>query len=467
MMLRKGAAAFAQVPRWLFVGTVFYAPAAYGSVREWARVGLVVLLAAVVALWLVGLLLCWRRPIISKWVWLSTGGILALGWGMALNPHFAYDGIQHIFLPVVPRVGWAPGSVEGYLSQRMMIQMSALLGALLFVCDTASDPRWRRCLWAALCLAGVALVSFGLYHRATGVPEWLWVNPRFEFATYRYHPNAGAFINIVCGTTIGMIVLTFYRGAAWWKRAGWLLALVVLVAGGLVNASKAAQGLLLLLLLAACAWRLPWWWQARGNIRWRLVIPGAMAAAILTAAAVQMAGWQMAERRWKQMLAPGWSNDRRVGAYEVGFQMAADAGWFGFGPGTFQPVFPHYTFPQGDRLAGVWRELHMDYLQAIAEYGWIGAALWTVLAGGAVVRGARVLWRASSSGDHQGRMDASLAGGGLLALGATGLHALIDFPLQVPSLLLYVLTIMGCVWSLPLHRTGSTAEREETKPVRR
>ncbi len=447
-MFGSAARAFSELPRWMFIGVLFYAPLAYGAVRDWARERLILLLGVVLALWVIGLTLRWTLPRIPKLLMASCLGILVLGWGMTLNPQFAYDGIQHIFIPVKPPAPWAPGTVEAILSLRAMSLISALLGTVLFVCDTASDPRWLRRIWGGLCLAGLVLISFGLYHRATGWPTWLWEHPRFEFATYRYHPNAGAFINIVVGTTLGMIVLVYERGGKWWIRFWWVLILPVMVAGGLVNASKAAQGILAFLLIAAAAWRLPVWWRCRSSIRWNLALPGGILAAALLAGAVYFVGWDMAERRWKQMLAPGWSNERRIGAYEVGLQMAEEAGWFGFGPGTFQPVFPHYTLSQGDRLAGIWRELHMDYLQTAIEFGWLGAGLWSVIMGGAIVRCLLILCRVRRSSDREERALSGLAGGALLALGGVGLHALIDFPLQIPSLQLYALTVIGCVWAL-------------------
>jgi O-antigen ligase len=103
--------------------------------------------------------------------------------------------------------------------------------------------------------------------------------------------------------------------------------------------------------------------------------------------------------------------------------------------------FPFYTHHLGDEVGGVWRFAHQDYLQTIVEWGWVGAALWAVVFAGGVwlcFRNARAL----PSGDGS-RTLLFTAG---LALCGIGLHALVDFPLQIASLQLYVVVFLGLGW---------------------
>ena len=62
-----------------------------------------------------------------------------------------------------------------------------------------------------------------------------------------------------------------------------------------------------------------------------------------------------------------------------------EASWHGFGPGTFRHLVPYFNTEVGTEIDGVWLYGHCDPLQTTVEWGWLGAAAWLVIGGGAVL----------------------------------------------------------------------------------
>src|SRR4029077_16458182 len=98
---------------------------------------------------------------------------------------------------------------------------------------------------------------------------------------------------------------------------------------------------------------------------------------------VQLGRWQ----RTAQEIGSGTLLGTRLLAQQAAWGAVPDAGMLGFGPGCFQVMFPHYTAYLGDRIEGIWRYLHADYLQTLLEWGILGSALWAVIFFGGFARG--------------------------------------------------------------------------------
>ncbi len=175
-------------------------------------------------------------------------------------------------------------------------------------------------------------------------------------------------------------------------------------------------------------------------------------------------------KRWEKM-GQSVSRDARWTASQVALRALPEAGWSGFGPGTFRVIFPYYTAGSDKRLEGKWRYLHQDYLQTLLEWGWFGGGLMVCVFFGGIAVGARNLSRASARArsvrlppaerrpQHpesvrqlEGEMtewsprQRLLLPLVLLGLLSVALHALVDFPLQVASIQLYVATYVGICW---------------------
>jgi len=114
--------------------------------------------------------------------------------------------------------------------------------------------------------------------------------------------------------------------------------------------------------------------------RWALVGAAVVALAVLAPASF----WNRAET------VPNFSEDAsalgRVHAWSIGAAISADRPLLGVGAGNFPYAWPLYAPPGAHKAL----EAHNIFLQAIAELGWIGFALFVLLVG-KVIEG---VWRA-------------------------------------------------------------------------
>jgi O-antigen ligase len=164
--------------------------------------------------------------------------------------------------------------------------------------------------------------------------------------------------------------------------------------------------------------------------------------AIALIAVAQASNLHQPLQRWQQF-AGQFPADARWTSAKTAISALPEAGWFGFGPGTFRAVFPYHSQAGENGVAGIWRFLHEDYLQFLLEWGAIGSAFWGVLFFGGMVVAFRAVRRPNSSWLPRQRTLIPLV---LLALASVALHALVDFPLQIASIQLYVATYLGICW---------------------
>ena len=123
--------------------------------------------------------------------------------------------------------------------------------------DLSAHERWRSRFWLVLSLTGVSIVILGLAQRLTSAPGIFWrtdldCGPSF-FATYRYHANAGAFINIVFPLVAARCVAAFRRESGELARPFWFLAMIAVLVSAFVNVSRAASVITLCLFILFAA----------------------------------------------------------------------------------------------------------------------------------------------------------------------------------------------------------------------
>jgi O-antigen ligase len=94
-------------------------------------------------------------------------------------------------------------------------------------------------------------------------------------------------------------------------------------------------------------------------------------------------------------------------------------------------------------IPGIWRYAHDDYLQALLEWGTVGAIFWGVLLFGAMAQ-LFIHWRMRHDLSTSDRVLAFVS---LLALLGVAAHAVVDFPLQIASLQLYACVCVGLGWA--------------------
>jgi hypothetical protein len=264
------------------------------------------------------------------------------------------------------------------------------------------------------------------------------------FASYYYHANAGAYLNLVMAPAVGLALRVLLRPSPPLARAIWPTCALCIVLAVFANTSRVAQllGLALLLTLGVRALRR----SSRPATSRELATFGAIACVVVVTivAVAQASRLDQPLERWQQLSAQ-LPADARWSVDYVAVRAIPDAGLVGFGPGTFRTVFPYFAdYLEPQARGGTWRFLHQDYLQTVLEWGWAGSLLWAALFFGAIVAavtslrsGRGALWL------PRRRMLLPLV---VLALAATAVHALVDFPLQIASIQLYVATYVGVCW---------------------
>jgi hypothetical protein len=444
--------------RWIFLAALVYAPWAYGGTTPASIRTINWLLLAAFILWIIELLIARRRPRFPRLLLFSTCALIGIGVWMAVNAKSIYDSDFYVFVPLwnfAPRLA---GSVDYAISAAWMIRAALLLFAILFVADLSQSNRWLLRLWYTIGLVAGSIAFLGLLQKATGARMIFWQTaPPWGvttfFATYYYHGNAGGFLNLVWPLTAGLTIRAFTRRCHPATRAMWLSVFILTIAGVLANTSRIAQLIALLLLVAICLRFGP---ALLRNV-WRtekgIAVAGAIAILLALIALAQATHLEQPLSRW-QSLGERIPNDPRWQASRVAATALPDAGLFGFGPGTFRAVFPSYNSASVNHLPGTWRFLHQDYLQTALEWGWLGGSLWALLFFGGITAGIYSYKKyAASDWTPRRRLLQPLI---IIALIGVALHALVDFPLQIASIQLYVATYLGLCWESVSRTTRRT-----------
>lgn len=364
-----------------------------------------------------------------------------------------------VLLIVVP--GWVgvlnlvrlpllPASFSVHLSFTAVILAGGMLGSLLICLDLASSRTWRRRFWITLCLTGAGMVVLGIVQRLTNAQAIFWslseYHGGFFFSVFRYHANAGAFMNLVIPMTAGLAVRSFlkkeFTGGTFWTAS-----LLLTVAAAFVNVSRAAQAVTLLLVTVMML--------MLAN-RFRGALPGSHVAwivslLILPALLVSIFGASKTLARWNRGIPLGgiengsfFDTDRGLTYRSIVFHLLPRSGFWGSGPGTFEPVFAEVIREDSLPVKGRWDFAHNDYLQTLSEWGVIPFLALLTLGCAAVTKGFR-LWCSKGEGSST----ALMGWGGALALSGLMLHALVDFPLQIPSIQLFSSVIAGLLLGAP------------------
>ena len=433
--------------RWLFLATLVITPWLYGATTAWAIEIVNGMLGLVLAIWIASLLLDRRWPLVPRTLVVIGGLILLQGWWMTANAHAIYDSTFRVFAPLNALRPGAPGSADYVLSFAWMLRATALLGVVCLVAEIAQRPAWLLRLWYAIAIAGGSIALLGLIQKGTGAQMIFWqgVVERTDlhpfFASYYYHANAGAFLNLVLPPAAGLVAWVLARTSSPVARATLITVLAFILIAILSNTSRMAQvvGGITVLAIAFAFARPARRFFAR--IEKRTLLFGSLVILIALVAVAQAARLDAPLRRW-DLFAEQAPISARWTAYSAALGGIAEAGLLGFGPGTFQAIFPHYQQGYKDRLQGTWRFLHNDYLQTFLEWGWLGS----LLIGALFFGGFGVALRSYLKRQGWSTRQRILLPCALLALAGVAIHAVVDFPLQIHSLQLFAATYLGICW---------------------
>ncbi|MGI8957319.1 MAG: O-antigen ligase family protein [Chthoniobacterales bacterium] len=453
--------------RWLFFAALIYAPWAYGCTTPATMVVLNWMLGGVVVWWGVVELckILFHRDVLAarnhraeqagdyrprdrrELILCSIiSALLVIGWWMVWNAGWIYDPEYAVFLPINRPFSHAAGSLDVAISTVWMLRATLLLLVVLFVADLTRKREWLLRLWWAVGLAGGSIALLGLLQKASGAEMIFWQpapagGVSTFFASYYYHANAGAFLNLTLPPVAGLALRTWTRPAHPAARALWLCLLVIMVVAVFSNTSRAAELIALVLIAVLALGSINVIRHMIRHLEPKHAITGVLLVGVTLWAVARVSHLDQPLQRW-QVFSQQFPVDGRWLSAQAAVGALPRAGMLGSGPGTFRVAFRFYTGDLSDQLPGVWRFLHQDYLQTLLEWGWLGGACWAALFFGGIWSGLQALRRRTDLAPRY----RSLLMLSLLALTGVALHALVDFPLQIASLQLYVATYLGICW---------------------
>lgn len=166
--------------------------------------------------------------------------------------------------------------------------------------------------------------------------------------------------------------------------------------------------------------------------------------------------------RWQRAIDTGFDSlSSRALANRTHMEIINNEEWgaLGFGPGSFYPLFPHFSIDQGDKLSGIWVYAHNDYLQTLIEWGWLGTACFTLIIGGGMALLAKEI--ATKRSYHTKERFVCFRGS-LIAMCCLLLHATVEFPFQIESLAVTFSVLLGIAWASPALRGKETESRKSS-----
>lgn len=422
----------------------------------------------------------WARQIIAWW---GTAGMLLFLWACVdrrraeegkihpalryLWPLWLYDALVVVScfnpgfrealvagepsLVLADPVPWLPTAARPLLAANELWQFNGLVLSSFNLLLVMRRRRQVRSVLYLLAGNAVALAVFGTFQKLVGA-KGLWFglvhspNPRF-FSTFIYHNHWGAFILLNTAVCVGLLFHYHRRGG---HRDIWhspvllgAVATLVLVLSVPLSASRSCTILVGLLLAGAMVHFLLRVIRERRERHLSALLPvaGIALAAILSVAAISYLGRDaIAERTHEtsEQFAPT-ARDHLLSSrfilYRDTWRMASEKPWFGWGLESYAHVFRVFN-TQRTAESQWWivfyAEAHNDWLQSLAEVGFIGTGLLALLV---LLPVGAVSWRRVASVLPR----YLLAGCSLLLL-----YAWLEFPFANPAVMLTFCAVFYC-----------------------
>jgi O-antigen ligase len=367
-----------------------------------------------------------------------------------LNPAWRYEDAGESWqLRRAEHVAWLPHGIANN-PFRMVNAWRILLihgSVWLTVCAlwvgiTRRKP--ARVLITIIAANGAVVALVFILQRLTGAHRilWLWDAPADYFvAGFVYKNHAGAYFNLILAACLGLASWHAARAQRQMKKSHpgllfVLLAIFVFVALAFTYARAATMlGAAILLIVALVFTAKMILRPARVIPRSILVVLLLLGAGFIGVCAVSMDGERVWEKfgrlmREDEQLSVTF---RRI-ATRATLEMAGASPVVGHGAGSFRFIFPlyqqHYPEIYGQRAGTIgpvmfWEHAHDDYVEWLAEYGYVGVAFALTI----LLCLIAALWRAKFY-QHAGML---LVLAGPLAMLA---NAAVDFPFQNPAVFL-------------------------------
>jgi O-antigen ligase len=288
---------------------------------------------------------------------------------------------------------WVPSSARPETSIRSVWLFDGIYFSCLNLALAVRRKRTIRFILAAAVTNSFVLAAFGTAQKlagSTGIFFGAVKSPQSAFfASFVYDNHWGAFTILMLGACMGLILRYahgirgegFFRGPA---LTG-LVAVALIAASIPLSGSRACSLLLLVLTSVALIQGTP---RIARELRHSGITPGGTLLAIALAAALAAGSvWfvagdviQARASKTKEQLGEIWAQGgigSRSVLYGDTWRMARVRPLFGWGMGTFPTVFLLFNTQESkiDHIPVVYHDAHSDWIQSVAEIGFVGTAL--------------------------------------------------------------------------------------------
>jgi O-antigen ligase len=438
---------------WLFVIALAWAPLYYGSNDLVAWGVNAVLFPGLAAVYEVSLLI--RRkghPIgirhlalpaalftaVVLWIWLQT---LTWIWPPLIHPiwRMAGDGLAQ---PIAGSI-----SVNRDLTVLALVRLITAASTFWVALQLCRNGTRARFLIQAIAVIACVYAVYGLvaFSAETGRLPWL------EMPSGSGGSLSSTFINHNSFATyagLGLVAITglifqLYRhaasGAPGWRRlqlaslieitgkngaaplaGGFVILAALLLTGSRGGVIAAGLGLCVLAVLM----------QGRDTARAR--VHGGWIVVALVLAAVMLVSF--GDAVVDGLAARGIYDNDRLSVYLLTLRSIFDAPWLGHGYGTFADVFPLYR-DRSISVQGIWEQAHNTYLEVFQG---LGLVFGTMLVASVLLLVLRCI-KGSIARRHGTTVPRVAASAAFLV----GVHALVDFSLQIQAVALTFMAILG------------------------
>jgi O-antigen ligase len=445
----------------LLLVAVALSPLPFGSARTWAwailasSVGILLLTWSITALFNGNIV---RVDFHRTWPALITFGA-AIGWAilqtLPIMPVSWHHPLWHDAMSLLGRPYHGSIAVNPGNAMAGIIRLCAYAGIFWLALQYGRDPSNAERAIAAIALSGFIYAGYGLVEYFSGNEKILW------FPKYAYKGDAtSTFVNrnnYATFSGLGWLCLLaiFFRDldkrlehvtesretiraiVIFFEKGGWIYLFGTATIAGALLYSHSRGGFICTILgiLVFCGAKIVNRPRGRFIARWFAIL-----CLVLVGITFIAGGRQLDERLANSNIR----DEERPLIYELTLKAIGDQPLLGSGLGSFEEVFRFY---RTSAIGSTFSQAHNTYLETALELG-IPATilLWSALLYviGWIVRGVRMR-----------RRDTIYPCLGLGATALVGIHALVDFSIQIPAVAATYALILGIAFSQSWSRRDS------------
>lgn len=347
---------------------------------------------------------------------------------------FGYFGLRAAFSPVAD-----------YAREDWVLLCAGLVVYVTLV-TTASHPRWRLGWVALLMVITIGNLVVGAIHFSGDwtfhvVPQFMRAFEEGRIGGFFNNPNhLSAFFSLVVFLSLGLIC--FGRGGTSWKFFLAFLGIAAMLGmaltvsrGGII---ALGVGLVVFVMLG-----LGVLWKTQRHLVSRLAV-GALVLITLLGAVLWKVNEDYLRRR---AAAQDATEDLRFSIWRAALVQHGEQPWIGAGARMFYDGDIRYRQPEVPTWIGEAEFAHNEYVQALADYGWIGLGLLGLTLVVHLGNGIAYLrWFAKEQFPRSGELlsgRVALTVGAISALVASAAHAVVEFHWHVGIIVVVCSGLLG------------------------